>query len=248
MRFLGVLLLIGIIVGVAAVMLFVFDDSAADTPSGGLTIELSSAPFPMTIGVNRLRVLVSDSNGSPVEGADVAVSGLLDHGGMLPLRGVQEGGRDGEYVFRVVWPMNGSWTIDVTAQTGEDSEALTEQFSAYVYALPPEYDKPAATYRLIRETTADMAQSPDSELWIVIPQGTYDMVRRGHDELPDDIRLQVGRRDTLVIRNDDIVDHTIGPFFIRSGETIRQRFTQAAVFQGVCSLNDVGYINIVVEG
>lgn len=248
MRFLAALLLIGILVGVTVVMLFVFDGRTADTALSGLTIELSSAPFPMTIGVNRLLVRVADAGGNPVDDADVSVSGLLDHGGMLPLRAVPEGSRDGEYVFRVVWPMNGSWTIDVTAQAGEDAAPLTEQFNAYVYALPPEYDKPAATYRRIRETAEQVAKNPDRELWIVIPQGTYDLVRRGHDELPDDIRLQVGGRDTLVIRNDDIVDHTIGPFFIRSGETIRQRFTQAAVFQGVCSLNDIGYINIVVEG
>lgn len=248
MRYLGMLLLIGIVAGVAVVMIFVFNGGMAGPASDGLVIELSSDPYPMTIGINQLRVFVSDTNGKPVEDADVTVSSVLDHGGMLPLQGLPEGDSNGEYVFRVVWPMIGSWTVDVTANAGADTRAVTEQFNAYVYALPPEYDKPAGTYRAIRETSEEMAVNPDGELWIVIPQGTYDLVRRGHDELPSDIRLRVGGRDTLVIRNDDIVDHTIGPFFIRSGETIRQRFTRAAVFQGVCSLNDVGYVNIVVEG
>jgi hypothetical protein len=69
----------------------------------------------------------------------------------------------------------------------------------------------------------------------------------GDDVIPADIRLNLSGQHVLVIRNDDIADHTVGPFFVRAGETIRQNFTQAAVFQGTCTIRHNADINIVVE-
>jgi len=83
----------------------------------------------------------------------------------------------------------------------------------------------------------------------VIPMGTQALMRsgQGDDVIPEEIRLDLSGRHVLVIRNDDIADHVVGPFFVRSGEIIRQRFTSPAEFQGVCTIRHGAEVSIIVE-
>jgi hypothetical protein len=105
------------------------------------------------------------------------------------------------------------------------------------------------TFRSASEINA-LVSDPARELAIVIPQGTQALIRLGQAEdlIPTEIRLNVSGQNTLVIQNNDIVDHTIGPFLVRSGEVVRQKFTSPSVYQGVCSLNVAEAISIIVEG
>jgi hypothetical protein len=101
----------------------------------------------------------------------------------------------------------------------------------------------------VREVNTAVATNPEQELWIVIPQGTQQMMRTGQgaDVIPPEIHLSLAGQNTLVIRNDDIADHTVGPFFVRAGETVRQQFTRAAEYLGKCTISHGAEVSIVVE-
>ena len=62
--------------------------------------------------------------------------------------------------------------------------------------------------------------------------------------MPTEVRLAVG--DTLVIRNEDDRDYTVGPYSVRAGETVEQTFQRAQVLVGECSLSGTGEIQIIV--
>jgi len=64
--------------------------------------------------------------------------------------------------------------------------------------------------------------------------------------VPELINLSVSGQNTLVIRNDDYVANTVGPFYVGAGETLRQRFDAPGVFQGTCTINQ-GVIRIEVS-
>jgi len=217
-------------------------------PDATVRIGLTSAPFPLTVGSSTLLVSLTDAAGAPIDGATLTVTGNLGHQGMLPMTGRGNTMVNGVYPVRMSWSSSDDWLIDVTAVLADDKTVVREQFPVFVYAIPPSYDNPAARYRSLSENTDLMAVNASREKWIIIPQGTQALLRQGHGEDTADILLKIGGQDTLVIRNDDIADHTVGPFFIRSGETIRQRFTEPAVFVGVCSISDSGSISIIVEG
>jgi hypothetical protein len=176
---------------------------------------------------------------------------------MVPLSRRASGGENGQYLVTLAWPMMGQWDIDILAAvTGDagdtaDAEArqASEQFQVYVYPVPPQNVNTRTTYASVREYAA-LAANPERELYIIIPQGTADLVLMGHGEdlIPDQLRLSVTGQNTLVIRNDDIVHHTIGPFYVRAGEVIRQTFYQPAEYKGACSVLHGAEVSIIVEG
>lgn len=211
-------------------------------------ITLTSNPFPLVVGSTTLLVGVRDSAGKPITDAKIYVTGVFNHPGMLPSdgRGMSVDSQ-GYYPVRMIWSATGDWRIDVTAVL-QNEDVLKESFEVFVFAVPPQNDSPITYYKSVSENNALINSNPDREKWMVIPMGTLAVLRQGHGEDSEDILLKIGGQDTLIIRNDDIADHTVGPFFIRSGETVRQRFTEPAVFQGECSVSDNGSINIIVEG
>ncbi len=91
--------------------------------------------------------------------------------------------------------------------------------------------------------------APANELRIVIPDGTSAMIEAGEDPgvIPTEIALKLPEKNTLVIVNNDRVHHTVGPFFVRAGETVRQTFTQTAVYEGGCSIHPENIVRLVVE-
>ena len=48
--------------------------------------------------------------------------------------------------------------------------------------------------------------------------------------LPDHIRLTLGVRDILVLRNQDAVPQIFGPTLMMPGQSLRLQFEQAAVY------------------
>jgi hypothetical protein len=80
----------------------------------------------------------------------------------------------------------------------------------------------------------------------LIEAGTGDRLDRGEvvELMPTEVRLSVG--DTLVIRNADDRDFVVGPYLVRSGETVEQTFQRAQTLVGECTLSGTGEIRIVV--
>jgi hypothetical protein len=80
----------------------------------------------------------------------------------------------------------------------------------------------------------------------VVPDGTTAKAWKGEkvEIMPPVVNLNVG--DTLVIRNLDSQTVTVGPFAVRAGETLTQRFNQPQTLIGECTLSGSGSIRIVV--
>ena len=81
---------------------------------------------------------------------------------------------------------------------------------------------------------------------VVVPSGTYESTMRGElvDLLPAVLDVKVG--DTFVVVNQDKFTHTIGPFTVRPGETLRHVWLTPDTILGECSLlmGDAVTINV----
>jgi hypothetical protein len=234
------------VVAVVAVVVVLLSRTPA--PSTGVRIGMSSNPFPSSVGMGELEVLVTQPDGTWIKDAKVQVTANMMMPGMLPLNGRPVKAGDGQYNFDLMWPMPGEWQVDVAAAL-PNGQSATERFDIYVYPVPPFTVGGATTYRAESEVQALLNSNPAREYWIVIPQGTMQMQRTGQGEnmIPAAIDLSLSGQNTLVIRNDDIADHLVGPFFVRAGETIRQEFTRAATYVGKCTLRHGDEVSIVVS-
>ncbi|MFN8447731.1 MAG: FixH family protein [Anaerolineae bacterium] len=215
-----------------------------------IRMNLSSAPFPQAAGPGTLLVALTRSDGTAVEDASLQVSATMMMPGMLPLAGRPEAIQDGQYPVSMMWTMPGEWLVDVTAAV-PGRESVHEQFNFYIYPVPiPQSNVGGeARYYSVSEVSDAISANPAKEMWIVIPLGTQQMMRTGQgaDVIPPEIRLSLTGQNTLIIRNDDIADHTVGPFFVRAGETVRQQFTRAAEYLGKCTISHGAEVSIVVE-
>jgi hypothetical protein len=230
-----------IIVGVAVVAgILLFRQTA---PAGSVQIHMTSDPFPMSIGNTTLLVTLTNADGARMDEAAVEVSAEMMHMGMLPLTRQTSHSLNGEYRVPIIWPMAGQWMVDVTVHL--QNTTMNDQFQVYVYPVPP---KNQSNQSVFRSSSENKANSPQ-ELLLVIPQGAQALIMAGQaDELvPAEINLNVSGQNTLVIRNDDIVDHTVGPFFVKAGEVVRQEFTKPAVYIGSCSISYTAEVSIIVE-
>jgi hypothetical protein len=243
-RFLAAAVTILVLVIIIAAALFL-----QDQPLSTVQIRLSSEPFPLAVGPTTLLISLTNDDGAPVDNASIEVVGHMSHAGMLPLAGRTSASSNGQYRVSIPWTMMGSWTVDVTAELPGRSEVVQERFEVFAYPVPPANAGGQTTYRSVTEMNTLLASKSSDEFWIVIPQGTEAMMRmgQGDDVIPEEIRLKLDGQNVLVVRNDDIADHNVGPFFVRAGETIRQEFSSPAVLQGACSINHGAEVYIVVE-
>jgi hypothetical protein len=65
--------------------------------------------------------------------------------------------------------------------------------------------------------------------------------------LPDHIRLTLGVRDILVLRNQDAVPQIFGPTLMMPGQSLRLPFEQPAVYTFSCTAHASGQMIISVE-
>lgn len=213
-------------------------------------IDMVSDPFPLSAGPATLTFTLTDANGQPISDARIDVRADMIHQGMLPLNGRARliDADSGQYEVPLIFTMMGGWTVNISATFPDQRDPIHEKFDIYVYPVQM-YDVPTRMYVSERDVSVLITANADRELWIVIPLGTQAMMRMGagDDLMPEELRLSVNGQNTLVIRNNDIADHTIGPFFVRAGETVRQTFYQPAVFTGVCTVRHGDEINIIVE-
>lgn len=82
-----------------------------------------------------------------------------------------------------------------------------------------------------------------------IPQGTWARRMAGENVgiLPDKIRLTLGIRDTLVLRNLDDVPQIFGPSLLMPGQSFRLPFAQASEYQFACTAHASGQMTIIVD-
>lgn len=241
-----ILLLSGIlIVLVAGIVLFFLQSNSEEVQKNEeVHIELYSDPFPMVLGPMELVVSLTDGQGRPIEGADVSAITELLHEGMPPINDVARRYENDKYYIPIIWAMLGQASVKISAIL-PDGRVFEEEYIIFVYINPPvgiEYQR----HRSEREIQEELVDIPDNEYWIVVPAGAREITGMHMIEfVPDLINLSVSGQNTLVIRNDDFVDNTIGPFFVASGETLRQRFNEPGIFQGTCTINQ-GVIRIEV--
>ena len=83
----------------------------------------------------------------------------------------------------------------------------------------------------------------------VIPKGTWARRMSGDkiEILPDHIRLTLGLRDILVLRNRDEVPQIFGPTLMMPGQSFALPFAQASEYTFACTAHLSGQMTIVVE-
>jgi hypothetical protein len=92
-------------------------------------------------------------------------------------------------------------------------------------------------------------RSPSRDEVFEIPKGTWARRMAGDpvEILPDRIRLTLGVKDILVLRNQDDVPQTFGPTLMMPGQSFRLPFAQASSYQFACSAHASGQLTVLVE-
>ena len=82
-----------------------------------------------------------------------------------------------------------------------------------------------------------------------IPNGTWARRMSGEPApiLPDEIRLTLGVRDILVLRNLDDVPQIFGPTLMMPGQSFRLPFAVASRYPFACSAHANGQMTVAVE-
>jgi len=82
-----------------------------------------------------------------------------------------------------------------------------------------------------------------------IPKGTWARRMAGDpvETLPDEIRLTLGVRDVLVLRNLDDVPQIFGPTLMMPGQSFRLPFAVASSYPFACTAHASGQLTVVVE-
>ena len=83
----------------------------------------------------------------------------------------------------------------------------------------------------------------------VIPKGTWARRMSGDkiEILPDHIRLTLGLRDILVLRNRDEVPQIFGPTLMMPGQSFSLPFAQASEYTFSCTAHLSGQMTIIVD-
>ena len=97
-------------------------------------------------------------------------------------------------------------------------------------------------------TPIEMHADADREQLFEIPRGTWARRMAGEDLgiLPDEIRLTLGVRDVLVLRNLDEVPQIFGPTLMMPGQSFRLPFEQASEYQFACTAHASGQMRVIV--
>jgi hypothetical protein len=92
----------------------------------------------------------------------------------------------------------------------------------------------------------DTARPPRS-IELVIPQGTSERVARGEapPSIPDSMTFVVG--DVLVVINEDVVDHQLGPLWIPSGTSASLALNEVISYSYECSFQPGNYFGLDVH-
>lgn len=86
---------------------------------------------------------------------------------------------------------------------------------------------------------------PAKTIVLDIPPGTSAKVAQGTSVLPQDMTFVLG--DTLVVKNQDSVAHTLGPLFIPSGSSASLTLNHIGNLSYVCSFQPTKYQGLDVQ-
>lgn len=88
---------------------------------------------------------------------------------------------------------------------------------------------------------------PPEEITLVIPQGTAEQVARGEQPptIPENMVFVVG--DTLIVRNEDSVDHKLGPLWIPRNSSAQLSLDEKESFAYECSFQPDRYFGLDVQ-
>ncbi len=88
---------------------------------------------------------------------------------------------------------------------------------------------------------------PPQRIEFVIPQGTAQRVQAGEavPSIPAKSVFVIG--DVLVIRNEDVANHQLGPFWIPAKSTLSVPLNQAQSFSYLCTIHPSGSIGLEVR-
>ena len=81
-----------------------------------------------------------------------------------------------------------------------------------------------------------------------IPKGTWARRMSGDkvDILPNEVRLTLGIKDILVLKNRDDVPQVFGPVLMMPGQTFRLPFETASSYQFACTAHSSGQMTVTV--
>lgn len=105
----------------------------------------------------------------------------------------------------------------------------------------------AATFAVLIGGVASACSTPEPQtIEVVVPAGTQDRLDAGEtvDVMPARIEMRVG--DTLVIRNDDSVRQSVGPYQVEANRSIRLTYGTPGTFEGYCPLSEGERYEIVI--
>jgi hypothetical protein len=99
------------------------------------------------------------------------------------------------------------------------------------------------SYRIFRE---DISREPTS-IELKIPEGTAQKIAAGEVilDIPEELIFVVG--DTLVVKNDDVIDHQLGPLWIPSGSMASLKMEQKNNYAYTCSFQSSQYLGLTVK-
>lgn len=97
-------------------------------------------------------------------------------------------------------------------------------------------------FMFLRETAR-----PPKEITLVIPQGTADQVERGEQPpgIPANMTFVVG--DTLIVQNQDSVDHQLGPLWIPASTSAQLSLDRVESLAYECSFQPGKYLGLDVS-
>jgi hypothetical protein len=97
-------------------------------------------------------------------------------------------------------------------------------------------------FLFLRETAR-----PPREITLVIPKGTAEQVARGEQppSIPENMLFVVG--DTLIVKNEDSVDHKLGPLWIPANTSAQLPLATEESFAFECSFQPGNYLGIDVH-
>ncbi len=90
----------------------------------------------------------------------------------------------------------------------------------------------------------DERDRPPQTIELVIPSGTAERIAQGEQEvaIPEGMTFVVG--DVLLVRNEDSVDHQLGPLWIPAGRSASLRFDTAEKLAYQCSFVVGNYFGV----
>ena len=92
-------------------------------------------------------------------------------------------------------------------------------------------------------------RSESRDVVFEIPKGTWARRMAGNkiEILPSTIRLTLGLRDILVLKNLDEVPQIFGPTLMMPGQSFRLPFAVASDYQFACTAHASGQMTVIVE-